>query len=294
MRSRLSWLPIAAVIIMILAATLSGHARRRVTPAGVTEPGTSYRAATDSVDLSRYVEQTDASGRIVLVDTVAGVEYVDSTSLIPVKKMIYPLIHSVSAGVNIWDAGMRALGQKYGIGSVWAWLSLHNRYMPSVEIGLSSASDTPDDANFTFKSPLAPYFKIGMNYNFLYNSTPDYQLYAGVRYGFTPFRYSVDNVTVDEGYWDDPSHFSIPSRSATAGWFEILLGIKVKIAGNVSMGWTVGYHSILHESAAPYGKPMIIPGFGKRGNSLTAGLSVIYTLPINKTPLPAVNNSDDN
>ncbi|MCM1520507.1 MAG: DUF6048 family protein [Lachnoclostridium sp.] len=276
--------------ILLLTCSLTAFTQRRVTPVGTPVGISSGRERTDS--MTNVVSRVDLNGNTILVDTVTGQEYNDSTLLPPPPRMIYPLMHSVIAGVNLWDGAMRLLGQKYGVGSVWAALSLHNRYMPYFEVGLSSADDTPDGSNFTYKSPLAPFFKIGANYNFLYNSTPDYQIYAGLRYGFTPFKYSIDNVTVDEGYWNDPSHFSIATQSATAGYLEFVLGIKVKIVKQFSVGWHVGFHKILHESAAPYGKPMVIPGYGKRGATLTAGLSIIYTIPLNNSAPPVVDSSD--
>lgn len=278
------------VAILLITCALTALAQRRVTPVGTPVGISSGRERTDS--MTNVVSRVDLNGNTILVDTVTGQEYNDSTLLPPPPRMIFPLLHSVIAGVNLWDGGMRLLGQKYGIGSVWAALSLHNRYLPYFEVGLGSADDTPDGSNFTYKSPLAPFFKLGVNYNFLYNSTPDYQIYAGLRYGFTPFKYYIDNVTVDEGYWNDPSHFSIASQSSTAGYLEFVLGIKVKIVKQFSVGWHVGFHKILHESAAPYGKPMYIPGYGKRGATLTAGLSIIYTIPLNNSAPPVVDSSD--
>ena len=37
------------------------------------------------------------------------------------------------------------------------------------------------------------------------------------------------------------------------------------------------------------GKPMYIPGFGKRGNALTGSFSIIYTIPLNKKGSAKVN-----
>ena len=202
--------------------------------------------------------------------------------------MEYPLLHEVVAGVNVWDPVMRALGQKYGLGDVWGELSMHNRYFPFFAIGLGNCNDTPVDKNYTFKTPLAPYFKIGASYNFLYNSNPDYKLQMGLRYGFSTYKWSVLDVTVDEGYWGQPSHFSLEGLSHTAGYLEVTFGIKVKIAGNFSAGWTLVYHSVLHESKSPYGRPMYIPGYGKRNGAFTANFSVMYTIPINKKPSPEV------
>lgn len=284
-------------IIIILAAALltviPASAQRRITPVGVPAAGTSHREKTDSVRPAGIVEQLDSKGNTILVDTISGREYIDSTAIRTSAKMVYPTINGLQVGVNIWDAAMRIFGQHYGAGSVWAALSIHNRYFPYFEAGIGMANITPSSANFTFKTPMAPYFKIGANYNFLYNSSEAYQLYAGVRYCFTPYRYSIDNVTVDNGYWDTSTTFSIPRRSATAGYFELLLGLNVKIVRNLSLGWAVGFHSIIHESDAPYGKPMYIPGYGTRSTELTGNLMITYTLPLNKKRPAAVDIEDN-
>lgn len=276
--------------LLTLAILLPAAAQRRITP---VQPKSGMEGTTQKETAApskrNVAERLDAQGHVVLVDTVTGQEWVDTTAVAQVKKMDYPLIHAVSVGVNIWDPVMRILGQHYGLFDVWGELSLHNRYKPIFEFGLGACNDTPDGMNYTFKTNMAPYFKIGLNYNIFYNSNPAYQFTVGLRYGFTPFKYEVTDVTVDEGYWDDPSHFNLPSQTTTAGYFEFVAGVKVKIVGPISMGWNLRYHRILHEGKAPYGKPMYIPGYGKRGQSLTGSFSVIYTLDLNKSKAPAVN-----
>lgn len=277
------------IVTAIIVTAAQADAQRRITPVGVPSAGTSYREKPDSVRPEGVIEQLDSKGNTILVDTITGREYVDSTAIKAPPKMIYPIINGLQVGVNLWDAAMRVFGQHYGLGSVMAALSIHNRYFPCFEAGIGMADISPSSANFTFKSPMSPFFKIGMNYNFLYNSNSAYQLYAGIRYGFTPFRYSIENVTVDNGYWDTSTTFSIPRRSATAGYAELLLGLNVKIVKNLSIGWAVGFHWLLHESKSPYGRPMYIPGYGTRSTSLTGNLLITYTLPLNKKHSPAVD-----
>lgn len=275
---------------LILGAVIPLSAQRRVTPVKPRDPG-STPAATDvtkTIDPSRLVTTVDAEGNSVTVDTVTGLEYVDSTLLKAPPKMEYPLLHQVIVGVNLWDPIMRALGQKYGLGDVWGEVSLHNRYFPYFALGVGSINDTPINQNYTFKTPISPYFKLGASYNFFYNSNPDYRLQMGLRYGFSTYKWSVLDVTVDEGYWDKPSHYSLNDLSHTAGYLEVTFGIKVKIAGNFSAGWTLVYHSVLHESKSPYGKPMYIPGYGKRNGAFTGNFSVMYTIPINKKQVEEV------
>lgn len=180
--------------LMFAAVIMPLSAQRRVTPVTPREPGSTPQITTNlkqQVDSSRLVTTIDAHGNTVMVDTVTGLEFVDSTLLKAPPKMEYPLLHEVIAGVNVWDPIMRALGQKYGLGDVWAELSMHNRYFPFFAVGLGTINETPVDKNFTFKSPVAPYFKIGGSYNFFYNSNPDYRLQMGLRYGFTTYKWSA-------------------------------------------------------------------------------------------------------
>lgn len=280
---------ILVLLTMVILAVAGISAQRRVTPVTPHDPGKVQTPEKEQkIDPSRLVTTIDAQGNSVTVDTVTGREYVDSTLLKAPPKMEYPLFYEITAGVNVWDPVMRILGQKNGIGDVWAELDLHNRYFPFIAAGLGACDDTPDLQNFTFKSPMAPYFKIGCSYNFFYNSNPDYKLQMGLRYGFSPFRWRVENVTVDEGYWGDPTHYSLPDQKCTAGYLDVVFGLKVRIAGPISLGWSIVYHSILHESASPHGKPMYIPGFGKRNSAITANFSIMYTIPINKKTPPEV------
>lgn len=280
-----------AVVALLLAMACGAQAQRRITPVEPT-PGTKgtpvEKKKSTEVDRSRLQEQKDANGNIILVDTVTGQEWVDTT-VVKKKFMIYPRIYQVAAGVNLWDPLMRILGQSYGVASVWGELNMHNRYFPTAEIGLGTADITPDEGNYTFKSPMAPFIKVGINYNVFYNSDPRYKFLVGVRYGFTPFSYRVTGTLTDD-YWGTSTPVDIPRQNSTAGYFEFLAGVRVNIIGNFSLGWDLRFHTILHESKATYGKPMYIPGYGKRNGSLTGSFSISYTFELNH-PAPAEVNT---
>lgn len=282
-------LRVALAVVMAFVAT-EVSAQRRVTPVTPDVPKTIPDSERQKrLDRTHVVEQIDAQGRKILVDTVTGTEVVDSLLLPAPPKMEYPLLHEVIGGVNLWNPIMRAFGQHYGLGDVWAEVSLHNRYFPFLAIGVDNCNDTPDGSNFTFRVPVSPYVKIGASYNFFYNSNPDYKLQMGLRYGFTNFKWNVDNVTVDDSYWGEEGKFSIADRKSTAGYLEVTFGIKVKVLKSWSLGWTIIYHSILHETKSDVGKPMFIPGYGKRGSAVTGGFSLMYTIPLNKNKTAEVN-----
>lgn len=292
-RIRYITLLIAAAILFITAA-LPADAQRRVTPVEPA-PGTSGSPAlkkelTPYEDKGRLREEKDAQGNIILIDTVTGQEWVDTTLVKKNTKMIYPKIFAVDAGINIWDPVMRAFGQDYGLFSVWGELNMHNRYFPLIEIGLGQASIRPEEMNFTYKSSVAPFFKIGANYNVFYNSNPKYKFLVGLRYGFSPFSYSVDNITVDNSYWGEQSVFNIPRQNASVGYLEVTAGVRVNIVSRFSIGWDLRFRSILHESSPKYGKPMYIPGYGKRGSALSGSISLVWTFGLN-SPAPAEVNT---
>lgn len=271
------------MVTLMVAMSCAVSAQRRVTPVKPAQPGT-VRVDKDrdkEVDRSRLVTKRDQNGHEILVDTVTGKEFVDSVAIREAQKhkpMLVKLWNGVSVGVNLWDPIMRIFGQKYGVASVWGEVNLHNRYLPTLELGLGTCSDTPSGLNYTYKSPLAPFFKIGCKYNFLYNSNQAYMAYAGIFYGFTPFKFSVDDVNMPPGYWDDPEKFSIPSHSCTAGYLDISFGIRVKLVSRLSAGWELSYKRLLNESDCPSGKPMYIPGYGKRSGHLAGSLSLSWKL----------------
>lgn len=291
---RTSILIIMAVAAIVVMMPVTAQ-RRRMTP--VDNPSTVTQSVNETKNdtarinaarRARSVHYHDDEGNVVYLDTVTGEEWRDSTAIMALPKMKYPLIFEGAVGVNIWDPVMRAFGQHYGLADAWVELSLHNRYKPIFEFGLGQAKYTPSDGNYTYKSPTSVYFRLGANYNFLYNSSPDYQFFGGLRYGFSPFSYSVTNITVDSPYWDETVGFDIPSRNATAGWLEVVFGLKVKLWGPISAGWTIKYSSLLHCSTSANGKPWYIPGFGTRGTSLGGSFSISYTLPLNKAKTPEV------
>lgn len=287
-------------MILVSISAVMTVAQRRVTPvnnnATATQPRNDFRNDTARINAQRrasLVETVDADGRVILIDTVTGTEWVDSSAIKAKPVFTYPLLHEVTIGVNIWEPALRLLGQDYGLTEVWGELSLHNRFKPIVEIGLGSASHTPDNGSYKYKSCVSPYFRVGMNYNFMFKSSPDYSFYGGLRYGIAPsFSYEVTNVQPTSDYWGETTPFNVPSQRSTVGYFEIVMGLKVLIYKNFSLGWSVKYHSILHESNNIYGKPWYIPGFGSRGSSLSAGFSLMYTIPIKKKAAPEIVDID--
>lgn len=241
------------------------------------------------------VEVTDDLGNSIYLDTISGNEWVDSVALAQPKAVgnIYPLLDAVNIGVDLMPAVGRAFGQKQGLGGIWARLSFHNRFFVAVEAGMSNANSRPEGMNYTYKSPVAPYFKVGLDYNFFYNSNSDYQVYFLARYGVSRFSYSLDGLELTNSYWDITESPAMPTQTTTNGFIQIGAGIHVKLWGPIAVGWNFKYQRVVHHSAEKYGAPWSVPGMGTRASELGLSLSLIYTIPLH-APIDTSTDKDDN
>lgn len=215
-----------------------------------------------------------------LDEPVMFLHELDTIKVNTAPRTAYPLLNALSVGVNIWNPIMAIAGQNYGGIDIWADLSLHNWFFPVVELGLGVADNTPEDGNFTYKGKPSFYAKVGLNYNFFYKKDSDYQLFLGVRGGFSSFKYDITDISINSSYWQQTNQFELLDQKSTAFYGEALIGIKVKIWKAFSMGWTFRYHKLFSCKDAANSSPWYIPGYGSRNSSLSATFSLIYTLPL--------------
>lgn len=180
----------------------------------------------------------------------------------PKSKPVYPLLNGGTIGLNFGDAILMACGQTYGGVDLWGDISLFNWLFPVVEAGVGFAKNTPRNGNFTYKTPPSFYTKIGFNYNFMYKSDPAYQMFLGLRAGYSNFKYDVEGITITDSYWNETQTISMRGLRASAFYGEVLAGIKVKIAGNFSLGWNARYHMKLKVNSRSISTPWYIPGYG--------------------------------
>ncbi len=289
-----------SLLWVLLAIVMAGvcqdvASQRRVNPVKSASQGlqgkNENKNPADSIDYSKLAHMHDERGNVILVDTITGQEVPDTTSTPQSKipKMQQPLFYAAAVSVDVWDPVMRLFGQHYGLVEFSGELNLHNRYIPVVEVGLGQSSYTPEDNNYTYKVPVTPYVRVGCNYNFIYNSNPDYMAFAGLRFGWSHFSYEVNDVRLSSDYWGESATFNLPRQTSNVTYMQVLFGIRVKVFGPVSMGWCIRYKAKLHESEAVYGRPWYIPGYGSRNGAVTGSFAITYTLPLKKKEIePAI------
>lgn len=212
-------------------------------------------------------------------DSAAAIAEARKDSLRRVYKR-YPLLTDLSIGLNFAEPLFMAFGQTYASADFNATLNMWNRIQPTIELGLGWAKTSPDDGNFTYKGKPSPYFKIGVNYNFLFKNPPDYQAVVGLRLGYSTFTYDVSEVNYWNSYWQELIHYDLTGEHSHALWGEIGVGLKAKLWNRISMGWMIRYHGIFNYGKNDNSRPWFIPGYGPRKSSLGFSLSVSYTLPL--------------
>ena len=88
-------------------------------------------------------------------------------------KYLHPKFNGITIGADIFSPVSNLIGQKYGNYELSVDAGFYNRFFPIYEFGISYANDTPDGANFTYKVSPSFYNRLGLNYNMLYNKTPN-------------------------------------------------------------------------------------------------------------------------
>lgn len=266
----------ALMVAMPLLAQEQQEQQRKVTP---VKPSTNKvltpPKGTDEKIIQQYLTGDTAQAR--------AQERKDSLAKIYPH---YPNLTELSLGLNFGDALMMAFGQKYASFDLSATLNMWNRFQPVLVMGLGRAKETPQDMNFTYIGKLSPYFKLGANYNFLFKNDPQYQLYAGVRLGYSTFKYDITDITVANPYWGEAGSYELKGVSSNALWGELLAGLKVGILSNFALGWEVKFHGLFKEKKSDSGKPWYIPGYGARTGKWAFGISLYYTIPLNRDRWP--------
>lgn len=259
-------------LVMLLLGTLSAGAqepdKRRVTPViPQTNQVKPPPKGTDEEVIQHYIEG----------DSAEVAAQLRKDSLRRIYKH-YPLITDVTVGLNFAEPLFMAFRQSYASTDVSATLNMWNRLQPTVELGIGWANNSPEGMYFTYKCKPSPYFKVGVNYNFLFKNSPDYQALVGVRLGYNTFGYEVTDVRYINSYWREDIGYSITGERSHALWGEAGVGLKVKLWDRLSMGWMIRYHGIFSYGKNDHSKPWFIPGYGPRSGSLGLSLGLYYRI----------------
>lgn len=180
------------------------------------------------------------------------------------------LFRGFSVSVDAVGPVMMATGD-YGQYEAALHLNLRDRYFPVVEVGYGKADHTEETTQMTYKTS-APFFRVGVDFNVLKNKHDIYRLFVGARYGFTAFKYDLSSPGVEDPVWGGTSPYEAKGVKCNYHWLEAALGVDVKIAGPLHLGWSLRYKQRLSADEGELGKAWYVPGFGETGTSAFGAL----------------------
>lgn len=193
-------------------------------------------------------------------------------------KLSIPLFCGVSISADLVGPAMKAMNSDYAQMEVAARVSLKEKFLPVIELGYGTSKHTHEETNNTFKTK-APYFRVGMDYNFSKRPFSGNRIYAGVRYGFTDFTYDINSPNFIDPIWHTTQPFDLRDLEGNMHWAEVVFGLETKIWKIFRLGWNLRYKARISHKQSAYGEPWYVPGFGKNGSScLGATFNVIFEI----------------
>ncbi len=181
------------------------------------------------------------------------------------QKDTVALFRGFSVSADVVGPVMMAVSD-YGQYEAAFHLNLKGKYFPVVEVGYGKADHTEEATQVTYKTA-APYFRVGVDFNVLKNKQDIYRLLVGARYAFTSFKYDLSSPGVKDPVWGDTSPYAAEGVACSYHWLEAAVGVDVKIAGPVHLGWSLRYKQRLSANEGTLGKSWYVPGYGKTGTS---------------------------
>lgn len=189
-----------------------------------------------------------------------------------------PVFAGVAVSADLVGVVMKLMDNDYAQMEVAARLNFKERFFPIFELGYGESDFTSDETGNVYKAK-APYFRIGLDYNFKKNWRSGSRLYGGLRYAFTSFNYDLAVPGFNDPVWNRPVEFNYKDLKANYHWAEAVFGIETRIWSIFRLGWDVRYKLRFAHSESSFGSPWYIPGFGKNSSSCLGGtFKVIFDI----------------
>ncbi len=243
--------------------------------------------AQDTIPTKTTSERTKIVGEIPeapkqVTKKTAATTKVDT--IIPVKKDRY----GVRVGVDLYKLTRGLYDENYkGIELVGDY-RLTKKYYAAAEIGSEDKTTEDDRLNTTTKGT---YLKVGFDYNF-YENWLDMEniISIGLRGGFSTFSQELNSFKTYNPY---PYWGEMPWKTSektfnglTAGWLEVVAGVKVKVYNNIFVGFSLRMNTLLFDKKPSDNfENLYIPGFNRTyAGNFGAGFNytVTYFVPLYK------------
>lgn len=189
-----------------------------------------------------------------------------------------PWVSGFSVSADLVGPAMLAFNSKYSQIEVAGRLHLKDSYFPIVEIGYGRSDYTHDETFNTYKTQ-APYFRIGVDYSFNKKKRTGNRVYAGIRYGFSSFKYDIGSPAFQDPVWGTPIPFDYRGLRGKVQWGELVFGVQARLWSIFHLGWSVRYKVRFSNKGEGPGGAWYVPGFGKNDTSGLGGtVNVIFEI----------------
>ncbi len=229
---------------------------------------------TSQENISTYISRLSVSLLLLLV----AVPSMAQLKMFRMENDSIPLFRGFSVSFDVVGAAMLAFSDHGEIGGALR-INLHDQWFPVFEMGIGRANHEKDVVtSITYKTS-APYFRIGMDWNFLRNKHQSNRLYAGLRYAFTSYKVDVIRDQLPDPVWQSKAGFGVEGLACSMHWAEIVVGIDARIYGPFHLGWDVRYRRRLVHKEGDLGNTWYVPGFGINDqDKLAANFNVIIDI----------------
>lgn len=158
-----------------------------------------------------------------------------------------------------------------------------DRYFFVLDLGHEKNSIANNEFNYTNNGN---YIRAGVQINMMpYNQDKSF-FFFGFRYARSLFSDQIA-YTEDFDKWGQ-RNIEYKNPNLTATWYEVNMGMKVKVFERLYFGYTVRYK--LNKSIKGFDSlmPRNIPGFGRADKSSNAGFNyyILYNIPFRDKPVP--------
>lgn len=190
-------------------------------------------------------------------------------------------IRGVSLSTDIFGYAYSLL-EDYTSGEIAVTLNLGNKYYPVFEAGYGTCDFTDETFGIKYKSS-APYFRVGLNYNFSNKkgeAPRKSYIYGLARLGWTRAKYDVTTPPITDPVWGGEVALDIKNADDFYCWFELGVGVNVKIWKNFHMGWSIRYKARANQTESHNSYMWYAPGFGNNRHATFGGTyNLIYEIP---------------
>lgn len=204
---------------------------------------------------------------------IRGVQY---TRVIEGKDSI-PYFAGLSIGVDAVGV-IRATVSSQGSYEAFLRGNIRQQWFPIAEIGYAVCDHTDASSNLHFKTS-APYFRLGVDYNFNKDRRSGNRVLGGLRLAGTSFQYDLDGPALTDDTWGGTIPYTFSNVKSSAFWAEIVFGLEAKIWKNFHLGWSIRYKRRIFQKETEIGHPWHVPGYGKNdGHTFGATFNLIFDI----------------